>query len=443
MRDADIRFDLPEINTWRLCLKRVTQQDVVGMVEDWEAHGYRFGCVCIDDGWTSGGLLGDWRPDPARFPDLRGLVDWIHARGYAARLWVAPCQAHPGTEIHRRAAPQDFLGDAAGNPCFFTGLGTYRLDPRRPLGAAHIRDTMQRLVREYGFDAFKVDFPPFMEPDDAFYAATGFHLDEEARRTMVPRFYQLVSESVRAVNPKARVCCASALRGCQPWIQDTICGDFVGCDRTEEMLAAKARDVLAYVEGHDVLPWLEMVWGGGGDSPVANPHWHTGFIEYIACSINYGLKIEHSFQPFGYPNARQIRALTNLYGPRQRHYKVLAAGTKVYATDMLLRAGVRVDAATRFLVALDAPAKVTLHTGFLGTDAYQWQCREILDGRPARLRGRNEYWGGRLYPCRVEFDAEGGAVYELWHEGPPNPFFRDLYRSQIERPAEKPGAKAG
>ena len=54
---TDTRFELPEINTWRLFHKSVTQQGVVEMVEAWEAHGYRFGTVCIDDGWTEDGRL--------------------------------------------------------------------------------------------------------------------------------------------------------------------------------------------------------------------------------------------------------------------------------------------------------------------------------------------------------------------------------------------------
>ena len=421
---TDDRFRLPEINTWRLCLKSVTQQDVVDMVTAWEAHGYRFGCVCIDDGWTAGGLLGDWRPDPVRFPDLRGLVDWIHARGYAVRLWVAPAQLHPGTDIHRRLSPCDLLGDAAGNPSFFTGLGTYRLDPRSPAAAAHIRDTMQRLVREYRIDAFKVDFPPFMEPDDAFYATTGFHLDEETRRTMIPRFYQLVGDSVRSVNPEGRICCAAPIRGCQPYVQDLIGGDFVNCARTDDMLVDKARGLVDYVGGHAITPWLEMVWGGGGDSSLNNPDWHTGFITYMAHSINYNLKIEHSFQPFAYPNAGQT-PLELIQQPLE------AAGRKVFTVDALLKAGVQLDASTRFLVAVEQDEKVTLHAGFLGTDALQWRCRDVLSGHAVRLRGRNEYWGNRLYPCRTEFDAAGGSVYELWHEGPPNPFFKKLYETHV------------
>ena len=50
-------YELPEINTWRLFNKNIDQRKIVWMVEAWEGAGYRFGSVCIDDGWTERGLL--------------------------------------------------------------------------------------------------------------------------------------------------------------------------------------------------------------------------------------------------------------------------------------------------------------------------------------------------------------------------------------------------
>ncbi|MEI6421537.1 MAG: hypothetical protein WCP55_04910, partial [Lentisphaerota bacterium] len=67
-------YELPEINTWRLFNKNIDQRKIVWMVEAWEGAGYRFGSVCIDDGWTERGLLGDWIPDEKRFPDFKGLL---------------------------------------------------------------------------------------------------------------------------------------------------------------------------------------------------------------------------------------------------------------------------------------------------------------------------------------------------------------------------------
>ncbi len=428
---ADIRFELPEINTWRLFNKSVTQQGVVEMVESWESHGYRFGSVCIDDGWTVDGRLGDWTPDPIRFPDLRGLVDWLHHKGYAVRLWVAPSQCHPDTAIFRQAHPDHMLKDFQGRPSFFSGLGTYRLDPRSPVAAGHIRDTLQRLVRDYDVDAFKVDFPPFLEPHDAVYKLWRINLDDQAARTMVPDFYKLVKQSVQEVRPDIRICCAKDIANCQPYIDDTICGDFIGGKRTDEMIVGHARQVNEYVRGHDITPWLEMVWGGGSDTPVDNPDWHTGFLEYIAHSINHRLKIEHSFMPFDFSNAEQIRALTNLYGPRHPHYKVLAAGRKVFSVDTLLGQGVELSHRTRFLVATENDARITLHVGGFDTSALQWRCRDVLGEQPIRLIARNEYWPGTMKACRVSFEAKGRRVYELWHEGPQTTFYRDVHDNHV------------
>lgn len=424
---TDLRFELPEINTWRLFNKSVTQRGVVEMVESWESHGYRFGSVCIDDGWTTDGRLGDWTPDPVRFPDMRGLVEWIHSKGYAARLWIAPSQCHPDTMIHKQAFPEAMLVNPQGQPSYFSGLGTYRLDPRHAIASEHIRTTMQRLVMDYGVDAFKVDFPPFLEPYDDAYKFWKIHLDDETARTMVPDFYKLIRQAVDDVKPDVRICCAKDIANCQPYIDDTICGDFVLGQRTDDMIVGHAQKVNEYVKGHKVTPWLEMVWGGGTDTVVNNPEWHTGFIEFIAHSINHNLKIEHSFYPFDYPNAEQIRVLTNLYGPRNKHYKVLAAGNKVFMSEAMEKQGVEMDHKTRFLVATENDTLVTLQVGHLDTSALQWHCRELLTEQPIRLISKNEYWSGTMKYCRAYFEAKGKRVYEMWHEGPQTTYYHDLH----------------
>lgn len=426
---TDIRFELPEINTWRLFNKAVSQRGVVDMVEAWEAHGYRFGCVCIDDGWTLDGKLGDWEPDPQRFPDLAGLVEWIHAKGYAVRLWVAPVQFHAGTKIAARAFPEYTLKNADGEPAFYTGLGTYRLDPRAEVGRTHIRDTMQRLIRDYHVDAFKCDFPPFYFPDDEFYREHRFALPEHDKQTMVQEFYRLVRESIDAVDPRVRVECARDLPDCQPYINDTICGDLVGHDRSWQMYVEIAARLRRFAEGTELVPWLEMAWGEGSDNPTPDVAWYAGLLECLAASINLELKLEHSFQPFAYPNAAQIRCLTNLYGPRNRRYKVLHAGRQSVTVRDLLDAGVQVGSDTRFLVAPEEPLTVVLHTGLLGTNALAWRARNVLTGAPVDLRARNEFWGNALENCRVSFEAEARQVYELWHEGEPDPFFQELYQA--------------
>jgi hypothetical protein len=431
---ADARFELAEINTWRWLNKNVSQRDVMAMVESWEGHGYRFGCVCVDDGWTEGGKLGDWTPDPVRFPDFTGLVDWIHRKGYAVRLWVAPAQMHKDTRIWREIAPDGVLKNRHGEPAFYAGLGTYRLDTRTPRAQAHIREVMQRLIRDYRVDAFKVDFPPFYRAGDEFYVDQQFAFSDSDNRTMVPAFYRLVRESIDSANAAVRIECAQDLPDCEAYVNDVISGDLVGCDRSLQALSAIATRLKRYAGNRAMVPWLEMVWGEGSDRPNASPEWYAGLLECVAVSINFGLKVEHSFWPFEYPNAAQIRAMTNLYGPRRKDLKVLCAGRKCWTVAELADAGVEMDAGTNFLVAPEETRTVALHTGRLGTNALQWQARDVLSGTRVPLRVRNEFWGGSLDWCCVEFEARGRAVYELWHEGTPDDYFRRLYETSVERP---------
>lgn len=426
---SDPRFHLPEINTWRLYAKGVTQERVVRMVEEWEAHGFRFGTVCIDDGWTVDSLLGDWSPCTRRFPDLAGLSDWIHSKGYALRLWVAPAQIHPGTKAASELFPQAVLKNQQGKPALNCGLRSFRLDIREAVARQHITRTLQRLVRDYGVDGFKVDFPPFYYPGDEYYLEhCNYDLPEADQRTMVQDFYRLVRESIDEVNPLVRVECARHLGGCQPFINDTICGDLIGRERSIEIIGGIANDLKNFAQGYDIVPWLEMVWGEGTQFPSNSPEWHAGFIEWIAMSINFGLKLEHSFQPFDYPNASQIRTLSNLYGPRDLRYKVLHAGRKTFPVAELLKAGVAMDGKTRFLVAPEEEVNVSLHTGLLKTNAVDWHCRNILTRAEVPLRARNEFWSNSMDHCRVVFEAKPHQVYELWYEGEVEPRFLNWFQ---------------
>jgi len=41
--------------------------------------------IILDEGWAI--ARGDWRPHPKRFPNLRGLVDELHAQGFKVMVW--------------------------------------------------------------------------------------------------------------------------------------------------------------------------------------------------------------------------------------------------------------------------------------------------------------------------------------------------------------------
>ncbi len=422
-------YELPEINTWRLFNKNIDQDKIAWMVEAWEAAGYRFGSVCIDDGWTERGLLGDWMPDEKRFPDFKGLVDWIHSKGYGVRLWVAPAQMHRGTKAYQKLFPDNALRSKSGEPFFYSGLGTWRVDFRTGVGRKHIAETMSRLTRDYRINAFKVDFPPIYEYDDEFYRQMGFDFTKNDAEKMTPDFYKIVHDAVKKENPQVRICCAKNLSGCGPFIDDTICGDLVGKERTPEVIADICGKLRNYASPYEITPWLEMIWGEGSDYPNDSLEWRCGFIEYMAYSINYELKIEHSFMPFAYRNERQIRVLNNLYGGRNKSYKVLCAGRRAFPVVDMLTAGVEVGSSTRFICAPEQDKNIVLHSEALKTNSLDWRCRNIFSGAEIQLRCRNEFWGGDGNWCRVEFEAQGGECYLLYHEGEADPYFHDHLKS--------------
>jgi alpha-galactosidase len=114
----------------------------------------------VDDGWFTGrhddtGGLGDWEPDPARFPDGFGtFVDQVRALGLDFGLWVEPECVNPTSNLY--AAHPDWV---------------YRIDGRTPtlirnqllldLGREDVfefvRATLDRLLTDYPISYLKWD----------------------------------------------------------------------------------------------------------------------------------------------------------------------------------------------------------------------------------------------------------------------------------------------
>ena len=67
----------------------------------------------IDDGWER--RVGDWRPDPAKFPEgMAKLAGAIVARGFVPGLWFAPFLVMPGTPLELEHPGWILEGSAQG-----------------------------------------------------------------------------------------------------------------------------------------------------------------------------------------------------------------------------------------------------------------------------------------------------------------------------------------
>ncbi|GAA4879653.1 glycoside hydrolase family 36 protein [Kitasatospora terrestris] len=145
---------VPLYCTWYAYNQNVTAAEVEKQAR--LAAGLGFGALILDDGWQEHGSgrgyagVGDWTPDPRKFPDFAGHVARVRDTGLRYLAWVAPLLLGPKAACHDRWEP--YAPTAAGVP------GANVLDPRRPEVRAHVVDLCVRLVREHGLDGLKVDF---------------------------------------------------------------------------------------------------------------------------------------------------------------------------------------------------------------------------------------------------------------------------------------------
>ncbi|MFJ9810461.1 glycoside hydrolase family 36 protein [Streptomyces sp. NPDC101158] len=144
----------PVYSTWYAFNQDVSDAAVARQAAPAAALGC--GALILDDGWQRYGNgrgyagVGDWLPDPAKFPDLAGHVAGVRALGLRYLLWVAPLLLGPEADCYDRWA--------SAAPAAATVPGARVLDPRLPEVRRHVVDTCVRLVGTYGVDGLKLDF---------------------------------------------------------------------------------------------------------------------------------------------------------------------------------------------------------------------------------------------------------------------------------------------
>lgn len=171
-------FSAPQYNTWIELTYRQNEKDVLAYAQSMLDNGLPPGVLMIDDTWQTG--YGDWRFEPGRFPDPKGLCDKLHAMGFKVILWMCPWVGMD-TPAFRRIVLGVNPDDVRGYPTkggFLTAAdgrryrGTTLPDPEavtwwngksalldftHPNAVAWFKEQLDRLVRDYGVDGFKFD----------------------------------------------------------------------------------------------------------------------------------------------------------------------------------------------------------------------------------------------------------------------------------------------
>jgi len=166
-------FSAPQYALWIELLFEPTQAKVIAYAEAALEHGFPPGVLILDDQWH--GAYGDWEFHSGRFPDPPGMIEHLHALGFAVSLWLVP-YVTPDSPVFRDLHEQRLLiCDEAGEPLIGRWWNGYSagLDLLNPDAVMWLERRLAAL-RELGADGFKFD-----GGDNSFYEQLGCARPEE------------------------------------------------------------------------------------------------------------------------------------------------------------------------------------------------------------------------------------------------------------------------
>ena len=167
MPDA-LFFSSPQYNTWIELTYNQNEKDILSYAKSMLDNGLPPGVLMIDDTWQAG--YGDWRFEPSRFKNPKGMVEKLHDQGFKVVLWMCPWVSMDIPAFRRIAwgiNPNDVKGYAAKGGLLMDGEKpaavrwwngySALLDLTHPNGREWFKEQLDGLVRDFGVDGFKFD----------------------------------------------------------------------------------------------------------------------------------------------------------------------------------------------------------------------------------------------------------------------------------------------
>lgn len=165
IRDA-IGYRQPERNlkgwcSWYQYYDRISPEILYRNLEELRDRGLGMDFFQIDDGYQS--AVGDWLVErPAFDGRMKELADAVRSAGMRPGIWLAPFSASGRSEL-ARVHPEYVLKDERGsrlkagfNP-IWRGF-YYGLDITHPRCAEYVREVVDTMVHDWGFEYLKCDF---------------------------------------------------------------------------------------------------------------------------------------------------------------------------------------------------------------------------------------------------------------------------------------------
>jgi alpha-galactosidase len=255
----------------------------------------------LDDGWFEGRnddttSLGDWRADPAKYPDGLGpLIEHVRGLGMEFGLWVEPEMANAESGL-LRAHPDWILGEPGRTQPL--GRGQYVLDLTWPEVASNIFAQLDALLSAHPIGYLKWD----MNRDLTHAMSAG----RPASHAQTLAVYALIDR----------------LRGLHPGVEIESCAsgggraDFEVLRRTDRVWTSDCNDPIErqrIQRGFSVFFPPEVMGAHVGASPDHSTHRRTS-VELRALTALFGhMGIEADVRGFTEPERQALAAWIALY----------------------------------------------------------------------------------------------------------------------------------
>jgi alpha-glucosidase len=157
-----LMYKMPQYNTWIELGTNQNQKDLLKYTEGVLKNGFPTGVFMIDDGWAN--HYGNFEFDPRTFPDPKGMMDTIHAKGFKVMLWVTPFVSPDSREFKELVKLKGvILKKDSKRPSIIKWWNGYSgcIDFTSPQGVDWLRKKLTSLQQRYGIDGYKFDAADF------------------------------------------------------------------------------------------------------------------------------------------------------------------------------------------------------------------------------------------------------------------------------------------
>jgi alpha-glucosidase len=157
-----LMYKMPQYNTWIELGNNQNQKDLLKYTEGVLKNGFPTGVFMIDDGWAN--HYGNFEFDPRTFPDPKGMMDTIHAKGFKVMLWVTPFVSPDSREFKELTKLKGvILKKDSKKPSIMKWWNGYSacIDFTSLQGVDWLRKKLKSLQDRYGIDGYKFDAVDF------------------------------------------------------------------------------------------------------------------------------------------------------------------------------------------------------------------------------------------------------------------------------------------